>query len=182
MADLSATISNSLATLSTRERRMVGVAAAALIAFIVFFVVFSFNSKANRLRARTAADIQQLTEVQDLAAGYREQKAAQDAIERQLQASNIRLISFLEEKAKDKGIELPSINPKPDQPLDNSKIIESAVELTLTDVRIDHLVEFLSSVEAGPAIVKVKYMRLEPKVANETVTAWLTIATYHVKG
>ena len=182
MADFSTTISNTLSTLSTRERRMVTVAGVALAGFVLFIVVFSFNGKANKLRTRTANDIIQLGEVQDLAAGYREQKAAQDAMERQLQASNIRLSSFLEEKAKDKGIDLPSISPKPDLNIENTKIVESAVEITLTDVKIDRLVEFMTSIEAGPAIVKVKYMRLEPRVSSETVTAWLTIATYHVKG
>ena len=65
--------------------------------------------------------------------------------------------------------------------VEGSKIVESAVELTLTDVKLNRLVDFLTAVEAGPGIVKVKYLRLEPRPAQETVTAWLTVATYKLK-
>jgi general secretion pathway protein M len=43
------------------------------------------------------------------------------------------------------------------------------------------LVEFLQAIENGPGVVKVKYLRLEPRPQNETITAWLTIATYRLK-
>ncbi len=89
-------------------------------------------------------------------------------------------MSYIEERANQKGIELPSINPKADVPV-GDKIVESSVELTLTDQKLNRLVEFLQALEAGPGIVKVKYLRLEPRVQNETITAWLTVATYHVK-
>jgi general secretion pathway protein M len=29
--------------------------------------------------------------------------------------------------------------------------------------------------------VKVKYMRLEPRPSTESITAWLQVATYHLK-
>lgn len=181
LGNLQGSLSNSLSTLSQRERRMVLVAAGAVAVFVVFMVSLSFSNTADAIRRRTAAKVVRLDEVQQLASGYREQKAAQEALERQLAGSNVRLISLLEEKAKQTGLELPSINPRPDAALENPRIIESGVEVTLTDVKLNRLVEFLTALEAGPGIVKVKYLRLEPRVANETVTAWLTIATYHLK-
>jgi general secretion pathway protein M len=181
LSNLQTSLSTSLSTLSERERRMVLVAGLALAAFVIFMVTFSFSSRAAKIRSNIATKTASLDEVQALAAGYRDQKASQEALERQLAASNVRLISFLEEKAKKSGLELPSINPRADEPLENSKIVMSAVELTLTDVKLNRLVEFLTSVEAGPGIVKVKNLRLEPRVKDETVTAWLTIATYHLK-
>lgn len=181
ITDLQATVQTSFAALSSREKRMVGGAAAAVLLFVVFMVSWSFSSKADSIRRRTAEKIISLEEVQTLASGYRDAKAKQDALEGQLRASNVRLVSYLEEKAKPAGIELPSINPKADVPLEGSKIVESAVEVTLTDVRLDRLIDFLQKVEAGPGIVKVKYLRLEPRPAQETVTAWLTVTTYKLK-
>jgi general secretion pathway protein M len=181
ITDLQANLQTSFAALSARERRMVLGAGLAVAVFIVFVVTMSFSNKANSIRRRTADKISQLEEVQTLAAGYRDAKAKQDALEAQLRASNVRLVSFLEDKAKPAGIELPSINPKADLPLEGSKIVESAVELTLTDVRLDRLLDFLKAVEAGPGIVKVKYLRLQPRPAQENVTAWITIATYKLK-
>jgi|APLak6261675434_1056106.scaffolds.fasta_scaffold01261_5 general secretion pathway protein M len=181
LTDLQQTIQTSFAALSSREKRMVTGAGLALAVFVVFMVVFTFGNKADKIRKNTQAKIAQLEEVQTLANGYREAKAQQDALESQLRASNVRLVSYLEDKAKPAGIELPSINPKADAQLDNSKIIESSVEVTLTDVKLNRLVDFLTAVEAGPGIVKVKYLRLEPRPAQETVTAWLTVATYKMK-
>ncbi|MEW6434049.1 MAG: type II secretion system protein GspM [Myxococcota bacterium] len=181
IADLQATLQTSLATLSARERRMVTFAAVAVAVFLVFIITFTFGSKADSIRRRTAEKIAKLEEVQTVAGGYGQARAAQEAMERQLAASNVRLISYLEEKAQKTGIELPTINPKADVQLEGTKIVESAVEVTLTDVKLNRLVEFLTLVEAGPGIVKVRYMRLEPRVSNESITAWLTIATYHLK-
>lgn len=181
LTDLQSTIQTSFAALSSREKRMVGGAGLAAAVFIVFMVIFSFGNKADAIRRRTAEKIIKLDEVQTLASGYRDAKAKQDALENQLRASNVRLVSYLEDKAKPVGIELPSINPKADIPLEGSKIVESSVEVTLTDVKLNRLVDFLQSVEAGPGIVKVKYLRLEPRPAQETVTAWLTVATYKLK-
>ena len=181
LTDLQTQLQAQLAALSAREKRMLGGAAAAVTIFIVFMVIFSFGRTADSIRDRTAKKIVQLDEVQTLASGYREAKAKQDQLENQLRASNVRLVSYLEDKAKPAGIELPSINPKADIPLEGSKIIESSVEVTLTDVKVNRLIDFMTAVEAGPGIVKIKYLRLEPRPAQETVTAWLTIATYKLK-
>jgi general secretion pathway protein M len=181
LADLQTTLQTSLSTLSARERRMLASAALALGAFLLFLITFSFGNKAEAIRRRTAQKIAQLEEMQTLASGYGQARAAQEAMERQLATSNVRLISYLEEKAQKAGLELPTINPRADVALEGTKIVESSVELTLTDVQLNRLVEFLTLVEAGPGIVKVRYMRLEPRVPNETITAWLTISTYHLK-
>jgi general secretion pathway protein M len=178
---LKASLSTSFSTLTQRERRLVVAAGVAVSVFVIFMVLFSFSSKADGIRRRTQEKLLKLEEVQALAGGYRDRAAAQEALERQLQASNVRLISYLEEKSKKAGLELPSFNPKPEVPLEGSRILENAVELTLTDVKLNRLVDFLTAVEAGPGLVKVKHLRLEPRIQNETVTAWLTVVTYHTK-
>jgi general secretion pathway protein M len=181
LTDLQTNLSNSFSALSSREKKMLIFAGLAVLVFVMFMVLFSSAKTANDIRSRTMKKIQNLEEVQELASGYGDAKAKQSQLEAQLQASNVRLISFLEEKAQKAKLELPSINPKADLPLENSKIVESSVELTLTDVKLNRLLDFVSSVEAGPGIVKVKYMRLEPRLPQESITAFLTISTYKLK-
>lgn len=168
-------------TLSQRERRLVVACASAFALLIVFIIVYNFNSSAESIRGRISSKSKQLERVQELAATYREGKAQQEAIERQLQQSNVRLLSYIEDKGTQAGLDIPSINPKADVNLEGDKIVESSAELTLTDVPLNRLVDFLSAVEAGPGIVKVKYLRVEPKVSSETITAWVTVATWHAK-
>ena len=178
---LLARLQGSYATLSSREQKMVAGAGGAGILFVLFLVIFGFSTSANAIRSRTAGKLTRLQEVQDLAATYREAKGVQEAMEQRLASSNVRLISYLEEKGNKAGLSIPSINPKADVTLDGDKIVESAAEFTLNDVALNRLVDFLAGVEAGPGLVRVKYLRIEPRVKDETLTAWVTVATYHLK-
>ncbi|MBK7861653.1 MAG: type II secretion system protein M [Archangiaceae bacterium] len=182
MKELLARLQAQFANLSAREKRLVAGAGGAVLVFVVFLISFSFSAKADAIRDRTMAKMRKLDEVQTLAATFRDSEARRMAVESQLKASNIRLLTYLEEKAQKASIELPSINPKADVPLDGDKIVESAVELSLTDVKLNRLVDFLTAVEAAPGgLVKVKTLRLEPRPGGETLTAWLTVATYKAK-
>jgi len=174
-------LQNSLATLSSRERKLVMVGGVAVGLFAVFLVTWSFSNGAEAIRKRTQNKLVRLEQVQELAATYRDAKGVQDAMEQRLAASNVRLISYLEEKGNKSGLSIPSINPKAELTLEGDKIVESAAEFTLTDVQLNRLVEFLAAVEAGPGVVKVKYLRLEPHLKEETLTAWVVVATYHLK-
>lgn len=172
---------SSFARLSQRERRLVGLAGAALAGFIVFIILFSFSSSAATYKRRTQDKLQKLSEIQALAASYREAEQERQGVEQALTQSEVGLISLLEEKGTAAGVAIPTMNPKADVAIGDGKIIESAVELTLIDVQIDRLVDFLQGVEASPGVVMVKYLRLEPKPGQENLTAWVTIATYRLK-
>jgi general secretion pathway protein M len=169
------------ATLTERERLLLLGAGVAVLAFITFLIVFNFSSGADRIRRGTQHKLQLLTQVQEAAATYRDAKSAQEAVEQRLAGNNVRLISYLEEKAQKAGLDIPSINPKAEVTLEGDKIVESAAEFTLTDVQLNRLTDFLQSVEASPGIIRVKYLRLEPRPAQETVTAWVQVATYRLK-
>ena len=167
--------------LSDRERRMVSIAGAALLAFILFVVVVAFANSAAGYRKRTQDKLAKLQEVQALAASYREAQASRQSVEQQLSSSNVQLISYIEDKATAAGLQVPNMTPKGDMGVGDGKIIESSVELTFTDVDLRKLTDFLSTVESGPGVVKVKYLRIEPRSASDTLTAWTTVATYRMK-
>jgi len=175
-----ANLENALAELSARERRMVLAAGAAVLVFVLFITLFSISSTGSQTVRHTADKMAKLQDVQALAASFREQEAQRQAIERQLTGNGIKLISYVNEKGTAAGLDIQSMNPKADVPIGSGNIIESAVELTLPDVNLRRLVDFLNTVEAG-GMVKVKSLRLEPRVANETLTAWITVVTYRIK-
>jgi len=167
--------------LTERERVLVSAAGAALGVFIVFAILYSFSASATSIRERTDKKLRQLEQAEALAASYSDAERARQDVERQLSSSSVSLISYIEEKGEAAGMKIPTMNPKGEVPLGDGKIVESAVELTLTDVSLRSLHEFLTSVERGPGVVKVKYLRLEPRPDNQTLTAWATIATYRLK-
>ena len=167
--------------LSARERKMVGGAGAAVLAFVLFLTLNGLASSARGVQRRTADKLGKLEEIQQLAATFKEGQAAREQAEQSLRGGNMKIMSFLEEKGAKAGLEIPALNPKGDVPLGDGSIIESSVELTLTDVPLEKLVSFLESVEAGPGVVRVKYLRLEPRAAEKKITAWTTIASYRLK-
>jgi general secretion pathway protein M len=167
--------------LNAREKRLVLVASAALVAFVLFVVMLSFSSSAAGYRRRIESKGLKLKEAQALADSYQEADRSRRDLERELSQNQVQLISYLEEKGAAAGLDIPTLNPKGDIALADGQIIESSVELTLTDVPVQKFHAFLSNVERGPGVVKVKYLRLEPRPANQTLTAWATIATYRSK-
>lgn len=167
--------------LSQRERRLVSLAGGASGVFFLFILFISFATSAASYERRTRDKLMKLQEIQALASSFRDAEQARQAIERQLAQNNARLISLVEERGNSAGLDIQSMNPKGDVPIGDGKILESAVELTLSDVPLRKLHDFLLKLEAGPGIVKVKYLRLEPKAGTESLTAWLTIATYKLK-
>jgi len=58
--------------LSTRERQMVLGTGGAVLAFVLFVIIFSFANSADSYRNRTDQKLAKLREVQALAASYRE--------------------------------------------------------------------------------------------------------------
>ncbi|HEY8211782.1 MAG TPA: type II secretion system protein GspM [Myxococcaceae bacterium] len=167
--------------LTERERVLVSVAGATLGAFIIFLILFSFSASANRYQARTETKLRKLEQAEALAASYADADRSRQEVERQLSSNSVSLISFIEEKGEKAGMKIPAMNPKGEIPLGDGRILESSVELTLTDISLRSLHDFLNSVEEGPGVVKVKFLRLEPRPDNQTLTAWATIAAYRLK-
>jgi general secretion pathway protein M len=168
--------------LSQREQRMLMGMGAALSLFLVFVIAFSFGSAARAKEKRIQTKLEQLVQVQELAANYGQAQARREAAEQQLRQSNIRLMSYLEQKATASGLGvISSMSPKGDSPLGDGRIIENSVDMTLTDITVRDLVEFLQSVEGGPGVVKVKTLRVMPRPAQENLTAQVTVATYRLK-
>jgi general secretion pathway protein M len=168
--------------LSAREKRLVMAAGGALLVFILFITVLSFSNSANAHRRRTQEKLAKLAEVQELAASYSQATAARNAVEQQLTNLDVRLLSYIADKASAAGLDAPNMTPKGDMPLaGDEKIMESSLELYFTDVDLRKLTDFLRSVESGPGIVKVKYLLIEPRPATDTLSARATIATYKLK-
>ena len=167
--------------LTPRERRLVvGVGSVASL-FVLFLIFISFTTGAASTRRRTQEKLKKLGEVQALAQSYRDAEAARQTVEQQLSQSDVRLLTYVQEKGEAAGLPVPTMNPKPAVELADGAIIENAVEVTLADITLRDLTTFLSNVEAGPGVVKVKFLRLEPRPANGNLTAWATIATYRMK-
>jgi len=167
--------------LSRREQVLVGSAAAAALCLVLFIILLSLASSADDTRRRTASKLAQLATAQALSQSYAEAERARKTDEAQLSSNGISLITYLEDKGSESGVDIPALTPKADAPVGDGRIVESTVELTLTDVPLSKLVAFLAAVERGPGMVRVKSLRVEPRPKDNVLTAWATVATYKLK-
>jgi general secretion pathway protein M len=167
--------------LSPRERHMVTFLAVTVIGFVLFFSIFSLSNHADSTRRRTTEKLLKLEEAKLLAANYSEAEASRRQAEERLSSNDLRLMTFLSEKGTESGLDIPALNPRGDVPLGDGKIIESSVVLDFTDISLPKLVTFLHKVEASAGVVKVKYLRLEPRPADEKLSASVTVSSYRLK-
>jgi len=170
-----------LSGLSRREKVLLGSASATVVAFVLFVTLFALANAADDTRRRTATKLTQLAAAQALSQSYAEAERARKVDEAQLSTTGVSLITYLEERGAQAGLDIPALTPKADAPVGDGRIIESTVELTLTDVPLSKLVAFLSAVEHGPGMVRVKSLRLEPRPKENVLTAWATVASYKLK-
>jgi general secretion pathway protein M len=168
--------------LTARERVLVGSAGGAGGVFLVFLVLYLLSSSAAATRKRTESKLLRLAEAEQLATGYAEAERARKQAEAALTAGEFSLMTDLSDKGTRAGIFIPTLNPRGEVPVGDGRILESDVELTLTDVQLTKVVTFLSSVEQGPGVVRVKFLRIEPRTKDGVLTAWTTVASYRLKG
>ncbi|MGQ0506240.1 MAG: type II secretion system protein GspM [Myxococcaceae bacterium] len=165
--------------LTARERKLLMIAGGAVLTFILFLIVFSFASSASGYRKRTDTKLKQLQEVQALAATFAQADAQRKEVERELQSNNLRLGAYIEEKGNAIGLVIPSMSNAGPFAVGDGKITETTVDFNLNDITLRRLTDFLTSIETPQ--VKVKYIRIEPKLSAETLTARINVATYQMK-
>jgi len=160
--------------LNPRERVLVTGAGATTVVVITFLVLFLLSSSADATRRRTQSKLQRLAEAEQLASGYAEAERARKQAEAALTSSDVALPTFIDEKGQKAGLAGFSLNPKGDVPLGDGRIIESSVDFTLTDVSLPKL-------EQGPGVVRVTFLRIEPRPKDGVLTAWPIVTSYRLK-
>ncbi|HLT29825.1 MAG TPA: type II secretion system protein GspM [Myxococcaceae bacterium] len=166
--------------LSTREQRMVLALIPVFVIVLFFILIITFDNSARSIRSRTEAKRDQLEQVRALAGNYSQAQAQRRAAEQQLSASNVRLLSLLEQRATQAGLTIPTMNPRGEAPVGDGRVLESRVDLTLADITVRELVDFLSAVERGPGVVQTTYLRIEPRPQAENLTANVNVSAYRL--
>ncbi|MBR2980390.1 MAG: type II secretion system protein M [Myxococcaceae bacterium] len=166
--------------LSSREKLMVLGAAFSLVAFLLFFISFSFNNAMRQADARVAGKLRQLQEVQRLASGYSQADKERAALDRKLRGNKVKLFTLVEETAKQQGIEVGGMTERGNQTREG-KIIESSVDVTFTRIELVKLVRFLSAIEGRDSLVKVTKLQMRSRKDQPVLDAWLTLTTYQLE-
>jgi hypothetical protein len=166
--------------LTQREQTMVvgGSAAAAMIILIGIGLLVS--SLINKEQHRVEVKTQQLAQVLALQGEYKARQQERAARLRTLGSSNVRLISLVEDAAKQAGVEIGQLRPEDGEPGPDG-VVESRVDLRASGLSADRLQDFLNRIEAGAGIVIVRHLKLTRPYRKDTAEIELTVSTFKLK-
>lgn len=171
-----------LATLSARERVLVGATAAAVLVFVGSLVSASISHGVSAREARIEEKTKVVSQVSKLAEGYRRAQADRQQLEARLKGNRVPLLSHIAQTGTTLGIEVNDMRPS-GQPAETNGVVEEDVEVNLARIDFTRLARFVQALEGGPGVVKVRRIRVSTRVDDpQLVDATLLVANYTLKG
>jgi type II secretory pathway component PulM len=164
--------------LSPRERTLLTIMGATFAVMVTVITGFVISDGLSTLEERNADARQALRDLETQREAYLKAKAKASALETRMPKTPVALQGFLEQVAKEAGVEIPESNEQPPQPA-GKQFTARSVDLRLKQVTLESLAKFLRGIESGANLVVVtgltirtrddKHQDLEVEL---TVTTW----------
>ncbi|MBI5509530.1 MAG: type II secretion system protein M [Deltaproteobacteria bacterium] len=166
--------------LTQQEQLMVIAAASGVVIIILVGLSLGVSSAIDRAEHRVTVKTDQLTQVLQLQGEYKTRTTEREARLKELGRSNVRLVSLVEDVARQAGVEIGQLKPEDGEPSPDG-IIESRVDLKASNLSADRLQDFLSRIEKGPGVVVVRRLKLSKPYKKDTVDVEMTVTTFKLK-
>ena len=166
--------------LTQQEQLMVMAGASGVILFLLLLLGFAVSSAIDGAEHRVTVKTDQLSQVLQLQGEYRARTAEREARMKELTRSNLRLVSHVEETARQAGVEIGQLKPEDGEPSADG-IVESRVDLKASNLSADRLQEFLTKLEKGPGLVIVRRLKVTRPYKRDVVDVELTVTTFKAK-
>lgn len=164
--------------LSQRERAMVGVLGISFCVTLSLIVGFVVSEGLAELDERNTAMRQALRDLDTHRDAYLRAKAKASQIEARVGRTPVQLQGFLEQAAKEAGVEIPESNERPSQPV-AGRWVERAVDLRLRKVSLESLAMFMNKVETGSGLVVVTALNVRARDdKHKEFDVEMSISTY----
>ena len=168
--------------LAVRERMIVGVGAAVVIAALLFLIVVDpLLDRIDKLERQTVRKSKERVELSALAAEYAAKQARVTRLEQRLPNGDgqFSLLAFMEEAAASVQIRDRIVGMQPQQATTQHGYQETAVDLRLDGVQLPQLLSLLVALEQAPYDVQVHHLQIKPKYDNPVnLDATLRIVSY----
>jgi len=162
----------------TQQDQLRVVAGGVASLFLILLIIgYSVSSAIDKTQRRVRVKNEQLQEVLRLQGEYRAKQTERETRIRNLGRQNIRLVSVIEEVAKQAGVEIGQLRQTDGEP-DSEGIVESRVDLRASGLSADRLEDFLRRIENVQGLVVVRRLKLERPFRRDTLDAELSISTF----
>jgi general secretion pathway protein M len=168
--------------LSPRERFMVSAAAAAIVLFVVLMVATRISMATTERQRRIGEKTRVLSQVGQLAEGYRRAQAERQALDARLKGQPVPLMTHVSQTGQTFGIEVGDLRPS-GNPEETDGIVAESVEVSLPRIDPAKLGRFLQALEGGQGVVRVRRVRVSTRSDDvKTVDATVVVSTFQLKG
>lgn len=182
LARIRAELEARFARLTQRERVLVSAAAAAAVAFVIMLIATGISRATNERQRRIEEKTRVLSQVGQLAEGYRRAQAERRALESRLKGTSVPVMTQVSQAGQALGVEVGDLRPS-GTPEEAAGIVTESVEVSLPRIDPAKLGRFLQALEGGQGVVRVRRVRLsaradDPKVFDATVV----VSNFALKG
>ena len=175
-------LSSAFERLSGREQVMTLFLVVAISGFILGMGTYFVGKDLKRRDARITAKTKKLVELQGLRANYQRRLADQNRLAAEIKKNNkTRLLSYIETVSKQANTEIRNAAERSGQNTGSDILKEVAAEVSVQNVSIDRLYDFLKRIEAGNRLVKVRKLEIKTRFDNpKMLDAKVTVGTFKV--
>ena len=152
MADRLANIRQAFNRLSQQEQFMVLIGGGALIVVILLGMGLGVSSAITSAEHRVKVKTDQLAEVVRLQGEYKAREREQKKKLAELAKNKVRLVSLVEDVARQSGVEIGQLRPEDSEPTPEG-VVESRVDLRASGLSVDRLQDFLQRLNEAPGVV-----------------------------
>ena len=168
--------------LAVRERMIVAVGAAVVVACLLFLIVIDpLLARIDKLDRQAIRKSKDRIELSALAAEYAAKQARVAKLEQRLPngEGQFSLLAFMEEAATSVQIRDRIVGMQPQQGTMQHGYQETAVDLRLDGVQLPQLLALLVALEQAPYDVQVHHLQIKPKYDNPiNLDATIRIESY----
>lgn len=180
MSSLFDRIATSFERLSRREQVMVAFVVISAFTMVVGLGWYFTSRDLAKREKRIAAKLSQLEQVAGLRGDYQRRLADQNRIASEIRRNNtMRLLSYIEDTAKRSSIEIGNAQERAGSLIGGGILKEEDAEITVRDVSIDRLYDFLKRLEEGNVLVRVRQLKVKKRYADpKRLEATITVGTF----
>ncbi len=168
--------------LAARERTIVAVGGAVVLACLLFLLVVDpLLTRIDKLERQLVKKSKERNELAVLAGDYAAKQARLTKLEQRLPSGDgqFSLLAFMEEAAASVQIRDRIVGMQPQQPTILQNYQETAVDLRLDGIQLPQLLALLVALEQAPYDVQVHHLQVKPKYDNPVnLDATLRIVSY----
>ena len=148
--------------LSQRERTMVGAMGVTFVIMVTLIVGFLITDGLSTMEEHNADMRQALRDLDTQRDSYIRMRAKTAQMETRLGTTPVQLQGYVENAAKEAGVEISDSSDRPAAAA-GKKFIERSVDLHLKPATLDQITKFMKAIETGRSLVVVKELSVRTR-------------------